>query len=247
MAGETAAGGGRIDGWHIISLLIAAPQNWIASRGLWSVRIWLMSPTPLLSSDSSLLSGPGLGFLSFPLTAIPPPLYPLPPPRCLYLDSVSGEEATKGLLTRSIRPPLFLPRSRTPVLFWPLSVFLYLFPQFLLKCCIKVKENLTSNVSLLLKTTKWVSKLFLFDNQICQFLSGMFIISWLELQKQQLKEGVNHSFQSGFVQSFTKWFWGEMELCYDLMLWFTHTSSALLSNISHEVDAKWLTLKYCFL
>lgn len=49
MAGETAAGGGRIDGWHIISLLIAAPQNWIASRGLWSVRIWLMSPTPLLS------------------------------------------------------------------------------------------------------------------------------------------------------------------------------------------------------
>lgn len=167
MAGETAAGGGRIDGWHIISLLIAAPQNWIASRGLWSVRIWLMSPTPLLSSDSSLLSGPGLGFLSFPLTAIPPPLYPLPPPRCLYLDSVSGEEATKGLLTRSVRPPLFLPRSRSPVLLWPLSVFLYLFPQFLLKCCMKVKENLSSNVSLQLKTTKWVSKLFLFGNQIC--------------------------------------------------------------------------------
>lgn len=76
MARETAAGGGRIDGWHIISLLIAAPQNWIASRGLWSVRIWLMSPTPLLSPDSSLLSGPGLGFLSFPLTAIPPPRHP---------------------------------------------------------------------------------------------------------------------------------------------------------------------------
>lgn len=117
MAGETAAGGGRIDGWHIISLLIAAPQNWIASRGLWSVRIWLMSPTPLLSPDSSPLSGPGLGFLSFPLTAIPPPLHPLPPPCCLYLDSVSGEEATKGLLTRSVRSPLFLPHSHPPVLF----------------------------------------------------------------------------------------------------------------------------------
>lgn len=83
MARETAAGGGRIDGWHIISLLIAVPQNWIASRGLWSVRIWLMSPTPLLSPDSSPLSGPGLGFLSFPVTAIPPPLHPLPLPCCL--------------------------------------------------------------------------------------------------------------------------------------------------------------------
>lgn len=110
MAGETAAGGGRIDGWHIISLLIAAPQNWIASRGLWSVRIWLMSPTPLLSPDSSPLSGPGPGFLSLPLTAIPPPLHPQPPPCCLHLDSVSGEEATKGFVDQ-VCPSTFLPAS----------------------------------------------------------------------------------------------------------------------------------------
>lgn len=76
-----------------------------------------MSPTPLLSPDSSPLSGPGLGFLSFPLTAIPPTLHPLPPPCCLYLVSVSGEEATKGLLTQYVHPLLFLPYSRFPVLF----------------------------------------------------------------------------------------------------------------------------------
>lgn len=77
-----------------------------------------------------------------------------------------------------------------------------------------------------------------FVTQHARFLSGMFIVSWLELQKQQLKEGVNHSFQSGWVQRFTKWFGGEMELCYDIMLWFTHTSSALLSEISHGEDGK---------
>lgn len=70
----------------------------------------------------------------------------------------------------------------------------------------------------------------------------MFIVSWLELQQQQLEEGVIHSFQSGGVQSFTKWFWGEMELCYDIMLWFTRTSAAPLSKISHEVDGKILFL-----
>lgn len=134
MAGETAAGGGRIDGWHIISFLIAAPQNWIASRGLWSVRIWLMSPTPLLSPDSSPLSGPGLGFLSFSLTAIPPSLHSLPPPCCLYLDSVSGEEATKGVLTRSVRP--LLPASFS--LSGAILASLYLFQQYFLKYHTKV-------------------------------------------------------------------------------------------------------------
>lgn len=93
-------------------------------------------------------------------------------------------------------------------------------------------------MSVLLKTTKWVSincSCLHFVTQHASFLSEMFIVSWLELQKQQLKEGVNHSFQSGWVQSFREWFWGEMELCYDIMFWFTHTSSALLSKISHKV------------
>lgn len=83
MAWETAAGGGWIDGWHIISLLIVAPQNWIASSlhsvGLWSVRIWLMSPTSFLSSDSFALSGPGLGLPSFSSDC-----YPSTPPSAAH-------------------------------------------------------------------------------------------------------------------------------------------------------------------
>lgn len=90
-------------------------------------------------------------------------------------------------------------------------------------------------MSVMLKTTKSasVSSICLhFVTQHASFSSGMFIFSWLELQKQQLREGVNHSFQSGWVQSFTERFWGEMELLYDIMHWFTRTSSAPLAKIS---------------
>lgn len=71
-----------------------------------------------------------------------------------------------------------------------------------------------------------------FVRDVYYFVTGVTKAATQGRSESQLPE------QSGFVQSFTKWFWGEMELCYDLMLWFTHTSSALLSNISHEVDAK---------
>ena len=74
-----------------------------------------------------------------------------------------------------------------------------------------------------------VSYLFLF---FLFYLSGMFIVSWLELQKQQLKEGVNHSFQSGWVQSLTKWFW--VKWSYAITIWFTHTSWAPHSARSHD-------------
>lgn len=90
-------------------------------------------------------------------------------------------------------------------------------------------------MSVMLKTTKSasVSSVCLhFVTQHASFSSGMFIFSRLELQKQQLREGVNHSFQSGWVQSVTERFWGEMELLCDITHWFTRTSSAPLSKIS---------------
>lgn len=55
-------------------------------------------------------------------------------------------------------------------------------------------------MSAMLKTTKSasVSSICLnFVTQQASFSSEMFIFSWLELQKQQFRDGVNHSFQSG--------------------------------------------------
>lgn len=75
--------------------------------------------------------------------------------------------------------------------------------------------------------------LFVFCNPTCQFVSELFIASWLETQKQQHREGVNHSFQN-------VWFWfykiilvgDKTELCCDLMLiWVCH----VFTVSSHEV------------
>lgn len=218
-ARETAAGGRRIDGWHIISLLIAAPQNWIASRGLWSVRIWLMSPTPLLSPDSSPLSRPGLGFLSFPLTAIPPALHLH---RCLYAGCILTLWQVKWQLK----------------VCWPgLSVHLTLqydsdkSPNILLK---SAPTKQTSDVLLLLKTT---TNLFSFAFCILTFpvffVHGCLLFrDWSYKSNSSRKEWITASRVAGFKVSLSG-FWGETELCCDTVLWFTHTSFAPLSKISH--------------
>lgn len=82
--------------------------------------------------------------------------------------------------------------------------------------------------------------LFAFCNPTCQFLSGMFIVSWLELQKQQLKEGVNHSFQSGWGSKFHKVVLGWN----GAMLWHnapvhSHTLWTALKNLSRKLMAKY--------
>lgn len=176
-------GGGCIDGWHIIGLLIAAPQNWIASRGLWSVRIWLMSPTPLPSPDSSPLSGPGRGFLHHH----PPTLH-----HPLWVPTVSGEEAAPGFVTALCSPllsslpavPLASPKSPSThfsAIYLPHATNIHK---------INLQMFISKQTSVSAAENNWMSlcKLFLFGSTLCLFfppspLSGLFIISKLEIQK----------------------------------------------------------------
>ena len=85
-----------------------------------------------------------------------------------------------------------------------------------------------------------------FVTQHARFLSGMFIVSWLELQKQQLKEGVNHSFQSGWVQRFTKWFggWNGAMLWHNALVHSHELGTARRRSLTERL-AKYLFLVMC--
>lgn len=101
------------------------------------------------------------------------------------------------------------------------------------------KQNQTSDVSLLGKTTNGVSvngSCLRFLTQHASFCQGCLLFrDWSYRSKSSGKEWITASTVVGFKhwQSGLGEKWSP-----DIMLWFTHTGSALLSEISHKVNSK---------
>lgn len=227
MARETtaAAGGGRIDGWHIISLFIGSPAKLDCIQRL-VIR-------PDLANVSHSSSEPLWLYVirAWPRTAFSSPLTPVPPlaasrpPSASTRCQVKSQQRVSWLVWRvhlslclilSLRQRLSLsPAPRSTLCFVCLNATLK-FPQDKSPSVLLKSESIVYSVVGRNRTEPlmchccWKQRdeclykkknvLFAFCNPACQFLSGMFIVSWLELQtqQQQLKEGVNHDFQSGF-------------------------------------------------